>query len=168
VRRLTVDELLDIGDGIGAGDADPEGLAVIVHRQGDDEEIVAVIAVLLVLIVQMRPFWRRDRAVAIAAADLLARLNNRDLDLTPVDEVQQLLERIAHNQIEPLDVGIWVFGRLRLHRPVPGPRCSGCGMPLREALEVSRDGRSLLLVPVCAGCGAVLGRPFHHRPLQEA
>jgi hypothetical protein len=168
VRRLTVDELLDIGDGIGAGDADPEDLAVIVAGQGGDEDVASSVAVLLVLIVQMRPFWRRNRAVAVSAADLLARLNNRDLDLTPVDEVQQLLERVARNQIEAHDVGIWVFGRLRLHRPVPGPRCSGCGMPLREALEVSRDGSSLLLVPVCAGCGAVLGRPFHDRPLQEA
>jgi hypothetical protein len=164
VRRLTTDDLLDIGAALGAGDADD--LDDIVRVQELDREVVGAITMLMFAILERRPFWRRNRAVAVVAADVLARVNGRSLELTPADEVQSVVARIAEGRMEAWEVGVWLFGRITIRRPIPGPRCAGCGMPLRESLEVRRAADSLLLVPGCASCGRILGRPFTDRPLQ--
>lgn len=162
MRRLTTRELLEVAAELGArATVDVTGLTAI---QETDGAVVDAMASLLVAVVKGRPFDRRNNAVGIVAADLLARLNGRNVDLEPPEEVLALIARIRSG-LSASEAGAWLFGRVTVRPPVVGPRCPGCSMPLREALAVQTADQ--LVVPSCAGCGRVLARPFRHRPLQE-
>lgn len=162
MRRLTTGELLEVATELGAQAAvNVTGVTAI---QQADGTVVDAMASLLVAVVAGRPFDRRNDAVGIVAVDLLARLNGRNVDLEPPEEVVALVARIRAGQ--PVsEVGAWLSGRVTVRPPVVGPRCPGCSIPLREALAVQTA--DLIVVPLCAGCGRVLSRPFRDRRLQE-
>lgn len=162
MRRLTTRELLEVATELGAqAIVDVTGLTAIQETGG---AVVDAMASLLVAVVKGRPFDRCNDAVGIVAVDLLARLNGRDVDLEPPEEVLALIAGIRAG-LPASEAGAWLFGRVTVRRPVVGPRCPGCSMPLREALAVRTTDQ--LAVPSCAGCGRLLARPFRHRPLQE-
>ena len=161
MRPLTVDELLEVADALGAVPiGDVSGLASV---EEVDAGLVGVMARLLVVIVEGRPFDRRNDAVAVAAVGLLARLNGSALELEPHEDVILMLGEIQRG-LPATEVRAWLDARLA--RPAStGAHCPVCSMPLREALAIESAGR--LGVPMCGGCGHVLAPPFRHRPLQE-
>jgi hypothetical protein len=158
----------------GAGDVADPVAAVAAAQQADS--LAGAVASLLVAIVWGRPFDRRNAAVGVAAADLLARLNGHVLVLEPADGTMALVGRVRAG-LPVTTVRDWLTGRLipdlgpqpppvtapaavrvplvvrRPHRaPVPpsaGParaRCPRCAMPLRESLTA-------LVLPAGGGGG---------------
>jgi hypothetical protein len=126
--------------------------------------VVEALASLLVAIVQRRPFDRRNNAVGIASIDLLARLNDQTLYLSPPEDVTAMITRIRDG-LAATGVRDWLCGRITAKAPVAGPRCPACSVPLREALAAISVCRTTFAT--CGSCGQVLSRPIRHRPRQE-
>lgn len=161
MRRLTTDELVAVASELGAAvTGDVSALAEV--QQVD--EVVDALALLLVAIVQRRPFDRRNNAVGVASIDLMARLNDQTLDLSPPQDVMAVITRIQDG-LAATGVREWLCSRITANAPVAGPRCPACSVPLREALAAVRLGRTTF--PTCGSCGQVLCRPVRHRPRQE-
>ncbi len=161
MRRLTEDELRAIGDALCAGDATE--LDTVVGWQFGD--LPCTLEFLTLGLVCGAPFARRNRAVAVSAAALVARLNGHVLDLEPEEEVTARLAALAAGDSDGLRA--WFLARLAPAPAASGPRCPGCGMPLRECLTVVLVAR--VLTPHCGGCGRLLARPARDpRQLQEA
>jgi hypothetical protein len=161
VRHLSEDELRDIGEAVGAGAAGD--LTDAVRYDGSD--LVSALVWTTASIVVAPPFERRNHAVAISAAATLARLNGRDLDLEPAEDVVALVASVAAGEAHELFA--WFEARLGPMRAVAAPACPGCSMPLRECLRAVIAGR--VITPHCGGCGRLLARPARDpRQLQEA
>jgi hypothetical protein len=170
VRRLTSDELEEVAAELGAVvTGDVSALAAAQRVDG----LVEALAGLLVAIVRLRPFDRRNHAVAVAAIDLLAGLNRRPLDLSPPEEVAGVIAEIRDG-LADAQVCAWLRARTGCaaepSAAIAGPCCPACGLPLREALAALPAGR--ILLGTCGNCGQVLGRPVpprhRPRPRQEA
>jgi hypothetical protein len=162
VRHLTADELRQIASELGA-----EAIGEIFELTGPDRADATVLDTashLLVTIVRHRPFDRRNDAIAVTAAALVARLNGCLLDLEPPDAVVGLLARIRDG-LPVAEVVAWLSERASTARQSTDARCPACSMPVREALDVTCVGS--LMVAACGGCGRPLAPAFHHRPLQE-
>jgi hypothetical protein len=161
VRRLSADELVAVASELGAevtGD-----VSKLVEAQRADK-VIEALAMLLVAIVQGRPFDRRNHAVGVASIDLLAELNGHSLDLAPPADVTALIAKVRDG-LAASEVRDWLSGRITLGTPAAGPRCPACSMPLRESLATVPIGR--ITLPTCGGCGHLLGPPVRHRPRQE-
>jgi hypothetical protein len=158
---LTADELLAVAAELGtAATADVAELAAVQRA----DTLVDVVASLLVAIVRGRPFERRNGAVGVASADLLARLNGHALDLGPAEDTAAVIARIRDG-LPAIEVRAWLVCRLAPRPTVAGPRCPVCSMPLREGLAVLPAG--CITFPTCGGCGHLLSRPLRTRPRQE-
>lgn len=177
MRRLTADEIAAVAAELGATPAGGEGVAgggaglggmadpvaaVAAAQQADS--LAGAVAALLVAIVWGRPFDRRNAAVGVAAADLLARLNGHVLVVEPADATADVVGRVRAGHLRADAVQEWLAGRLLpdlepdaplVTEPVasrprlavrPSPtthaapgtparaRCPWCAMPLRESL----------------------------------
>ncbi|MEU4194096.1 Clp protease N-terminal domain-containing protein [Kribbella sp. NPDC026611] len=73
--------------------------------------------VLLAGLVRRRPFDGANRVVAVAVVLQFLSLNRADLDLEPVSEVDELLDRITSRQATDREVGNFVRSRLH-YQPV--------------------------------------------------
>lgn len=163
MRRLSTEELLALAcelEATATGDVSELAVAQEV------DTVVDAIALLLVAIVQGRPFDRRNGAVGVAAVDLLARLNGQTLLLEPPDEVMAMMGRIRDGLADS-EVRDWLAGRVAARAAVVRPRCPACSMPLRESLAAETVLANRFGLAVCGGCGHLLDQRFHHRRLQE-
>lgn len=161
MRRLTADELVAVAAELGTVATGDVAELAAVQRAGS---LLDAVASLLVTIVRRRPFERRNGAVGVASADLLARLNGRLLDLEPPEAAAAVSAGIRDG-LPDAGVRDWLAGRLVARPPATGPRCPACSMPLREALAALPAGR--VTFPTCGGCGHLLGRPLRPRSRQE-
>lgn len=207
MRRLTADEIAAVAAELGAvprygapgsagaagservagggagGSAGPGGMAdpvaaVAAAQQADS--LAGAVAALLVAIVWGRPFDRRNAAVGVAAADLLARLNGHVLVVEPADATADVVGRVRAGHLRADAVQEWLVGRLLpdlepdaplVTEPVasrpplavrPSPtthdapetparaRCPWCAMPLRESLAA-------VVLPAGGGGGTTVG-----------
>lgn len=121
----------------GAGDVADPVAAVAAAQQADS--LAGAVASLLVAIVWGRPFDRRNAAVGVAAADLLARLNGHVLVLEPADGTMALVGRVRAG-LPVAAVRDWLTGRLMpdLGPQAPPPVTATAPMAARAPLVVRR------------------------------
>jgi prophage maintenance system killer protein len=77
------------------------------------DELAEASATLLSGLVRKRPFDGPNRTIAVALALQLAALNGADLELEPVDELDELLDRVKEARIAVPEVADVLRGRLR-------------------------------------------------------